>query len=55
MGRLKRNVAVWQGAGSLMHFDGTDGGIEFDGQTSAFRTAVKWLNDDLKAVFAELP
>lgn len=55
LGRLKRNIAVWQGAGSLMHFDGTDSGGDFDGKTSAFRTAFKWLNEDLKSLFSELP
>jgi hypothetical protein len=49
-----RVVARWS-SGSIKRFDGTDWLGNFDGETAAMRTASKWLVDDLKAVFEELP
>lgn len=49
-----RVVARWS-SGSIKRFDGTDWLGNFDGETAAMRTACNWLEDDLKALFEELP
>lgn len=49
-----RVVARWS-SGSIERFDGTDRLGNFDGETAAMRTACNWLEDDLNALFEELP
>lgn len=49
-----RVVARWS-SGSIKRFDGTDWLGNFDGETAAMRTACSWLEEDLKALFENLP
>lgn len=53
--RLRANPSVGWHRSALPRFDGEDHLGNYDGETSALRTAFKWLEDDLKRLFQDLP
>jgi hypothetical protein len=55
LGRLRANPSVGWQRSALPRFDGEDRLDNYDGETSALRTAFEWLEDDLKSLFRDLP
>lgn len=55
LGRLRAKPSVGWQRSTLPCFDGEDRLGNYDGETSALRTAFKWLEDDLKRLFRDLP
>lgn len=55
LGRPHAKPSVGWQRSALPRFDGEDRFGNYDGETSALRTAFKWLEDDLKRLFRDLP
>jgi hypothetical protein len=55
LGRLRAKPSVGWKRSALPRFNGEDSLGSYDGETSALRTALEWLEDDLERLFRDLP